>query len=60
LVVPISGIADDAYDFGTDNPVAHIVNKGSVECKVAVAAKIPGKQQKAIEKTLARRVVSRL
>lgn len=60
LVVSISGIGDDAYCFGTDNLVALIVKKGSVEFKVAVDAKIPGEQQKAIEKALAQQVVSRL
>jgi hypothetical protein len=59
-VTPISGIGDDAY-YSTDGAHASLsVKKGDVAFNVAVRGDFPSDQVKAMEKTLASQILSKL
>ncbi len=60
LATPVSGIGEDAYFLGVGSTIGLIVKKGSVAFKVAVYAKIPPKQSRAMERALAEQVLSKL
>ncbi len=60
LATPVSGIGEDAYFLGVGSTIGLIVKKGSVALKVAVYAKIPPEQSRAMERALAEQVLSKL
>ncbi len=60
VVIPVSGIGDNAYYLAAGNNVGLIVKKGSVAFKVAVYGEESLDQKQAMEKTLAQQVVSAL
>ena len=59
-VTSIGGIGDDAYYLGIGPNVGLIVKKGNVSFKVAVYGSSPIEKKRAMEKTLAQEVVSKL
>ncbi len=60
LATSASGIGEDAYFLGVGNTVGLLVKKGNVAFKVAVYAKIPPEENRAMEKALAEQVLSKL
>ena len=59
-VTPASGIGDDAYYSAMGSNVGLIVKKGKVAFKIAVYGTLPIEKKRAMEKTLAQQVVSKL
>jgi len=59
-VTPASGIGDDAYYSTMGSNVGLIVKKGKVAFKIAVYGTLPVEKKRALEKTLAQQVVSKL
>ena len=59
-MVPVSGVGDSAYYFVTGTAVGLLARKGDQAFKAAVYGSAPVEKKKAIEKALARQVVSRL
>jgi hypothetical protein len=59
-ITSVSGIGDDAYYLGVGNNIGLIVKKGNVAFKVAMYGDISVEKKKAIEKTLALQVLSRI
>lgn len=58
--ISVNGIADDADYLTAGSNVGLIVKKGNVAFKVAVYGKLPVENKRAMEKTLAQQIVSKL
>jgi hypothetical protein len=60
LATALSGIGEDAYFLGVGSTVGLLVKKGNIAFKIAVYARMPPEENRAMEKALADQVLSKL
>ena len=60
VMTPVTGLGDDAYYLALEDNVSLFVKKGNVVFKIGVLGDVTIADKQAMEKTLARQIVSKL